>query len=122
MERINRDDAQWIMLIGFIISVGILFLAIIINQSVLVGQTTAESVLEFPKSDIQDLRSEVRTIKTNWAEPEFSEMKTDINVLALQRKNAVIEISGPPPPGGPLIIHYNNGVTQYDENITYWDF
>ena len=61
MERLN-DDAQWIVLMGFVISIAIFFLAILLNQSVLVGQTTAESVLEFPKSDIQDLRSEVWVI------------------------------------------------------------
>lgn len=51
-----NNDAQWIVIIAFIISVGIFFLGILINQSVLVGQTTAEAVNEFPKTDIQDLR------------------------------------------------------------------
>ena len=61
MERLN-DEGQWIVLMGFVISIAIFFLAILLNQSVLVGQTTAESVLEFPKSDIQDLRNEVWVI------------------------------------------------------------
>ncbi len=39
-----NDQAQWIVLLGLIISLGIFFLAIILNQSILVGQTTAESV------------------------------------------------------------------------------
>ncbi|MEI6842472.1 MAG: hypothetical protein WCK53_14485, partial [Methanomicrobiales archaeon] len=67
---------------------------------------------------------EVRTIKTNWAaDPDpaiILGMKEDINVLALQRKNAVINIRGPPDDPN-WIIHYNNGVTQYDETIVYWD-
>ena len=65
MERLN-DDGQWIVLMGFVISIAIFFLAILLNQSVLVGQTTAESVLEFPKSDIQDLRSEVWVIYSRY--------------------------------------------------------
>ena len=58
MERLN-DSAQWMILLGFIISVSIFFFALIVNQSTLVGQTTAESVLDLPKSDIQDMRVEV---------------------------------------------------------------
>ena len=55
MARLN-DDAQWIILMGFLISFSLFFLAIVINQSTVVGQTTAESVIEFPKNDIRDVR------------------------------------------------------------------
>jgi len=43
MARLN-DDAQWIVLMGFIVSFSLVFLAILLNQSTVVGQTTAESV------------------------------------------------------------------------------
>ena len=56
MARLN-DDAQWIILMGFIVSFSFFFLALVINQSTVVGQTTAESVIEFPKNDIRDVRS-----------------------------------------------------------------
>ena len=52
MARLN-EDAQWIVLMGFIVSFSLFFLAIVLNQSIVVGQTTAESVLDFPKNDIQ---------------------------------------------------------------------
>ena len=52
-----NDDAQWIVLMGFVVSFSLFFLAMILNQSTLVGQTTAESVLDFPKNDIRDVRS-----------------------------------------------------------------
>ena len=51
-----NDDAQWIVLMGFIVSFSLFFLAIILNQSVVVGQTTAEAVSEFPKQDIRGVR------------------------------------------------------------------
>jgi hypothetical protein len=55
MARLN-DEAQWIVLMGFLVSFSLFFLALIINQSTVVGQTTAESVIEFPKNDIRDVR------------------------------------------------------------------
>ena len=45
-----NEDGQWIVLMGLLVAVGLFFLALIINQSALVGQTTAEGVLEFPKN------------------------------------------------------------------------
>ena len=58
MARMN-DDGQWIVLMGFIVAISLFFLAIVISESTLVGQTTSESVLDFSKADIQDL-----TLKT----------------------------------------------------------
>ena len=52
-----NDDAQWIVMMGFVVSFSFFFLAMILNQSTVVGQTTAESVLDFPKNDIRDVRS-----------------------------------------------------------------
>ena len=115
MARLN-DDGQWIILMGFVISVGIFFLAILLNQSALVGQTTAESVLEFPKSDIQDLRSEVLVIF--WRYDSIGDTASrdaslgDINKIALARKAAVIKVKS-----DPWIINYNNGVTSYYEVV-----
>jgi hypothetical protein len=115
VERLN-EDGQWIVLMGFVISIAIFFLAILLNQSVLVGQTTAESVLEFPKSDIQDLRSEVWVI---YSRHEGDTCIEDINHIAMARKTAVIrivpDVDTHNPPG--WIIHYNNGITDYTEEV-----
>lgn len=118
-----NDQAQWIVLLGLIISLGIFFLAIILNQSILVGQTTAESVLEFPKSDIQDLRSEVRFLvwDTTISAGDRTNCIKDIVFLALERKSSVINIT-PGTSSTNWVIHYNNGVTEYNEQIIYWDF
>lgn len=117
MEGLN-EEGQWIILMAFIISVGIFFLAILINQSILVGQTTSEAVLEFPKADIQDLRNEVWVLFTRYQEePVLTDIINDIETISLARKTAIVDIVENP--AGPWTIHYNNGITSYTENITY---
>lgn len=122
MEKLN-DDAQWIVLMGFLVSFSFFFLAIVMNQSTLVGQTTAEGVVEFPKSDIRDIRTAVIRIADSEA---VGDIPTDLTVLSLARRNAVFSssITCWDPPGDPWVpsckqkkiwIHYNNGVTAYNE-------
>ena len=126
-----KDDAQWIILLGFIISVSIFFLALVINESVLVGQTTAESVLDLPKSDIRDLRDEVfrstqiyGELATQTPSIATGDWKTDIIDLSLSRRNSVVAIQdnfagniGHPQSGDTVSIHFNNGVTRYYESV-----
>jgi hypothetical protein len=116
MARLN-DDAQWIILMGFLVSFSLFFLAIIINQSTVVGQTTAESVIEFPKNDIRDVRhviGESVNLSNN-----FDYVKNDIIVLSMQRKSALVDYSNFTYDNTTYIqIHYNNGVTEYNENWT----
>ena len=124
MARLN-DDAQWIILMGFLVSFSLFFLALIINQSTVVGQTTAESVIEFPKTDIRD---------TSYVIKEHAEMNGDINDqvysdirnLSIERKGAVVNYTlstthtrlSAADPRNYSLIHYNNGVTAYSENWT----
>jgi hypothetical protein len=116
VARLN-DDAQWIILIGFIVSFSLFFLAIVINQSTVVGQTTAESVSEFPKNDIRDVRSAIIYSALNGTDTDW--VQRDISVLSLGRKNAVVDYSIlPPNPEIIVKIRYNNGVTSYHENWT----
>ena len=110
MARLN-DDAQWIVLMGFIVSFSFFFLAMIINQSTVVGQTTAESVIEFPKNDIRDIRD---VIVRNTTVSNSSVINNDITAISLSRKGAVVNYSYT----NSLRIHYNNGVTEYNENWT----
>jgi hypothetical protein len=127
-----KDDAQWIILLGFIISVSIFFLALVINESVLVGQTTAESVLDLPKSDIRDLRDEVFRSSQIYAELDSSpahnatgDWEKDIIDLSLNRRNSVVAIQVPAPNHWPpttnekVTIQFNNGVTSYFERFFY---
>ena len=117
MARLN-EEGQWIVLMGLLVAVALFFLAVIVNQSALVGQTTAEGVLEFPKNDIRDLREAV----FDYIDAEqLDGVETDIIEISLERKNAVVSFSvdGPQDILGremrPVTIHYNNGVTVYNE-------
>jgi hypothetical protein len=118
MAVTDRESGQWIIMISMILSVSIFFLAVILNQSILVGQTTAESVLEFPKADIHDLRAEAYAISRTPA-GNCPECYQDLSQLSLERKNAVIFVENN---SGTWTIHYDNGVTSYDETIGSWNF
>ncbi|MFY1644025.1 hypothetical protein ACK11Z_09825, partial [Methanoculleus bourgensis] len=116
-------------LMGLLVAVALFFLALIVNQSALVGQTTAEAVLEFPKNDIRDLREAVfdyvrdyEALRNNGYDDD---VKNDVIAISLERKNAVVnftvgekrDVSGRQL--HPVTIHYNNGVTEYDETVYY---
>lgn len=120
MARMN-EDGQWIVLMGLLVALGLFFLALIINQSALVGQTTAEGVLEFPKNDIRDLREAVFDYVDKIDFSGAAGVKEDIVAISLERKNAVVDFSVGEEQDvsgrmlRPVTIHYNNGVTDYDE-------
>jgi hypothetical protein len=124
MARLN-DDAQWIILMGFIVSFALVFLALVLNQSTLVGQTTAESVSEFPKEDIRGVRNVVLQsmfMDDDTTHYNQSRVWNDIRILSLTRQNAAVDFSKTVEPGGAFTdfrIHYNNGVTAYDELFVY---
>ena len=108
---------------------GFFFLALIINQSALVGQTTVEGVLEFPKNDIRDLREVIFDYVDKYGNTGGSaanNVRDDIIAISLDRKNAVVDftVKDPVDISGqrayPVEIHYNNGVTVYDETIYHY--
>jgi hypothetical protein len=117
VARLN-DDAQWIILMGFLVSFSFFFLALVINQSTVVGQTTAESVIEFPKNDIRDVKGVIIS-SANYA--NFNVVRDDTTVISLSRKNAVVNYTSPHMEKDNhtvINIHYNNGVTEFNENWT----
>jgi archaellum component FlaF (FlaF/FlaG flagellin family) len=117
VARLN-DDAQWIILMGFLVSFSFFFLALVINQSTVVGQTTAESVIEFPKNDIRDVRG---VIISSANLTNLNVVRNDITVISLSRKNAVVNFTSPhieKDNHTVINIHYNNGVTEFNENWT----
>ena len=115
MARLN-DDAQWIVLMGFLVSFSFFFLALVINQSTVVGQTTAESVIEFSKNDIRDVRQEIG--KSVNISSNFPVVRDDIKVLSMSRKSSVVEYTNFTTNVTYIQIHFNNGVTDYNENWT----
>jgi hypothetical protein len=120
-----KDDAQWIVLMGFIVSFSLFFLAIVLNQSTVVGQTTAEAVSEFPKEDIRGVRNVV--LQSMFMDDELffqnrTRVQNDIRNLARSRQNAVVYFRPDTDPTGNYTyytIHYNNGVSAYNETYTF---
>lgn len=117
-----NDDAQWIVLMGFIVSFSLFFIAIVLNQSTVVGQTTAEAVLEFPKNDIRGVRDVIiQSAYMDDTDPfkNKTNVQKEIQTISLSRQNAVVQFSSRPPSGSDpytyIEIHYNNGVTAYNE-------
>jgi hypothetical protein len=121
MARLKDDTAQWIVLMGFIVSFSLFFLAIVLNQSTVVGQTTAEAVSEFPKEDIRGVRNVV--IQSMFMDaPDQTRVQNEIRNLSLSRQDAVVSFSRTHDPIGPqsyYFIHYNNGVSAYNETWTF---
>lgn len=120
MARLN-DAAQWIILMGFIVSFSFFFLALVINQSTVVGQTTAESVIEFPKNDIRDVRQVIIQSVNMKNDAAKAVVKADIQNISMVRKGSVVHYEDFTGSDGVTFIqiHYNNGVTEYNENWSY---
>jgi len=115
MARLN-DSGQWIVIMGFIVSIAIFLLALVVAESAIVGKTTSESVLEFPKTDIQDLRSELMDMRWDgFKVSTIDDYRDDIVNLSLDRKNTVVWYENQTVDKLTLYIHYNNGITQYNE-------
>ena len=55
----SDDSGQWLLLMAVIAAVGMAILLVFINQSVMAGYASSGSVMDFPKNDIRELRSEV---------------------------------------------------------------
>lgn len=136
MEALN-DDGQWIVLMGFIVAIGMFILAIVISQAPLVGQTTAESVMEFPKNEVQDVRGKLVSMGSMLPTESAGDRDTlqnrfrgDLALLSMSRNNAIatysIDGSSWNSSGTyddilyvyhDIDIHYNNGVTDYSESL-----
>ena len=121
MARMN-DDGQWIVLMGFIVAISLFFLAIVISESTLVGQTTSEAVLDFSKADIQDLTIKTRDLaifnNPNINTTPGDNIREDIEKLYGERKGVVINITTQDPGKDQwyrnVTLHYNDGITNYD--------
>jgi hypothetical protein len=55
--RFDDDQAQWLLLSGVIISIGLVALLLLLNNAVLTGHSSSQSITSFPKNELRDLRS-----------------------------------------------------------------
>jgi frataxin-like iron-binding protein CyaY len=76
-----------------------------------VGKTTSESVLEFPKSEIQDVRAEI--LEQNEYGIDY-ELRNDVISISLERKGVVFNYTNS---SGVITIHFNDGMTEYNEIV-----
>jgi hypothetical protein len=79
--------------------------------------------LEFPKNDIRDVRYEVLAC-SDLLPADMAEVQQDMTSIAMDRKNAIVSFRITPSSLGSTFenityIHYNNGVTTYDETANY---
>ncbi len=117
-----NDEGQWIVLMGFIVAISLFFLAIVISESTLVGQTTSEAVLDFSKADIQDLTIKTRDLaifnNPNINTTPGDNIREDIEKLYGERKGVIINITTQDPGKDQwyrnVTLHYNDGITNYD--------
>jgi hypothetical protein len=118
-------------------------LIVFVNQSVLAGHSSSGSIMDFPKNDIRELRSETATeaymlgtdanlhgtslasrqarFETSFnrfvqqARYLYSSQGSDMNVLYSEGLNASILPGGQTMDNITLFMYYNNGDTQYNE-------
>lgn len=108
-----NDSGQWLVILGFIVSISLLVLGIIANNSMLVGQTNAESILDFPKSEILGTQHAViqnLTLENN--NPEYFE---HLHAIALNRMNTIIGVTYDP---SYVTIHFNDGMVEYNSKVS----
>jgi hypothetical protein len=105
------ETGQWIIMLGFIISIILVFLALIVNQSALIGKTTSESVLEFPKSEIQDIRAEIMEYYKDGTIGDGN-LSQDLENISMAKQGVIFYFSSDP---SGISIHYNDGLTEYNE-------
>jgi hypothetical protein len=124
MARLN-DEGQWIVLMAFVVAISLFFLAIIISESTLVGQTTSEAVLDLSKADIQNIHAKTKDLAAyNSISNLDAETVKDIEKLYLVRKSAIVNITVQNPsatfpfePPYNVTLHYNNGITNFNGYI-----
>lgn len=58
MSLSDNNNAQWIMLSGFAVSLVVIGLALLLNQAMISSHQSAQAEQDFPKHDILEMRSE----------------------------------------------------------------
>lgn len=140
------DSGQWLLLGAMLVAVGLAILIVFVNQSVLAGHSASESIMDFPKGDIRELRAETMNeaflIGTNanangstLAERRlrfedafgqyisdvrrvFSARGSSVGITYLEGLNYSISPGGQSLDNVTLIMYYHNGDTKYNETST----
>ncbi len=114
-----KDSGQWLIILGFIVSVSLLMLAIVANNSMLVGQTSAESILDFPKSEILSTQHAIVQHSQLYRDSDYVETinQTYIDKLDSIAMNRINMVVGVDPDPSSITIHMNNGLIAYNSTL-----
>ncbi|MGA9142089.1 MAG: hypothetical protein WBZ29_17830 [Methanocella sp.] len=147
MTGLKTDESgQWLLLGAMIVAVGLAVLIVFVNQSVLAGHSSSASIMDFPKSDIRELRSEavneayLMGVAANKAGASYSERKaifidsfgqftddvqiiyttqgSDIYIRHEEKEGIAQPIVGSMIDNVTLTLFYDNGDTNYKETYT----
>jgi hypothetical protein len=142
MERMD-DSGQWLLLGAMIVAIGMAVLIVFVNQSILAGHSSSQSIMDFPKNEIREFRAETvneayvlgRTANMNGTsladrqarfESAFDHYSSDLKYI-FGTKGTVVRVQYfeglnlSMSPGGQsldnvtLVLYYNNGDTKYNE-------
>ena len=58
MSTLRDDDSgQFILLMSVVVAIGLVIVLVFLNQSMMAGHSSSESIINFPKNDIRDFRA-----------------------------------------------------------------
>jgi hypothetical protein len=139
---VDRGDntGQWLLLMAVVVGAGMAILLVFINQSMMAGFASSGAILDFPKNDIREIRSETIGEATEIGKTEnmdgtitLDEKKINFNAAFNQycsdltrfyAPGAIVSVSCVDMKTNTLVIekvtlkiYYNDGNTAYTENI-----
>jgi hypothetical protein len=144
MSGLKTDETgQWLLLGSMIVAVGLAVLIVFVNQSVLAGHSSSGSIMDFPKNDIRELRTETvsevyiagtdanlygatladrqsrfETMFDRFVEEArylYWSRGSDVNISYSEGLNYSNLTGGQSLDYVTLLLYYNNGDTQYNE-------
>jgi len=81
-KMLKDERGQWIISAGFLVSVSIVILALLLNQAMMGGYQSSGAILEFPKHDIRELVQETHR-EVNIAADRAWKMNDGMNITAI---------------------------------------
>jgi hypothetical protein len=81
-KMLKDERGQWIISAGFLVSVSIIILALLLNQAMMGGYQSSGAILEFPKHEIRELVQETHR-EVNIAAEKAWEMNGGENITAI---------------------------------------
>ena len=110
MELVKDERGQWIISAGFLVSVSIIILALLLNQAMMGGYQSSGAILEFPKHEIRELVQETHR-EVNIAAERAWEMNGRQNVTG----NATIDN----PIRDDMILNFTSIMSNYSSSVEY---